>query len=231
MATLALSLAGQVVGGMLSGPIGATIGRALGALAGSAVDSALFAERPRPTRTGSDIRLTGSTEGIAIPRVYGWSRVPGNIIWATELERIPGQSSGAKGFGPPPQPAEDTIVASFALALCEGPVAHLGRIWADGKLLETEGLNVRFYRGTPDQQPDGFMSARQGEGQVPGYRGLCYLVFERLPLTAFGNRIPNLSAEICRPIGGLEKDIRAVCVIPGATEFGYDPAPRVRIAG
>ncbi len=43
MATIALSLAGQVIGGAVGGPIGATIGRALGALAGSAVDAALFA--------------------------------------------------------------------------------------------------------------------------------------------------------------------------------------------
>ena len=139
MATLALSLAGQVVGGMLGGPIGATIGRALGALAGSAVDSTIFGNRAQP-RAGADIRITGSSEGIPVPRVYGWSRVSGNIIWATDLERIPGQSAGAKGFGAPSQPDEDTIVASFALAsfalaLCEGEVAHLGRIWADGKLL------------------------------------------------------------------------------------------------
>lgn len=231
MATLALSLAGQVVGGMLGGPIGATIGRALGALAGSAVDSAIFTDRQQPVRTGSDIRLTGSSEGVPIPRVYGWSRVSGNIIWATDLERIPGQSAGSKGFGAPAQPAEDTIVASFALALCEGPAAHLGRVWADGKLLETEGLNIRFYRGTQNQRPDGFMVARQGTGEVPGYNGLCYLVFERLPLKQFGNRIPNISAEICRPVGELEQDIRAVCIIPGATEFGYDPSPRVRITG
>ncbi|WP_196259209.1 baseplate multidomain protein megatron [Pelagibacterium limicola] len=228
MATLALSLAGQVVGGLLGGPVGATIGRALGALAGSAVDSAIFGQSAQPSRAGSDIRLTGSSEGVPVPRVYGWSRIAGNIIWATDLERLPGQSAGAKGFGAGQE--EDAIVASFALALCEGPVAHLGRIWADGKLLETEGLNIRFYRGTADQQPDGFMAARQG-AEVPGYRGLCYLVFERLPLKQFGNRIPNISAEISRPVGELERDIRAVCLVPGATEFGYDPSPRVRIAG
>src|SRR5262249_35082066 len=48
-------------------------------------------------------------------------------------------------------------------------------------------------------------------------------------LAPFGNRIPNLSVEICRVVGGLEPAIRAITVIPGATEFGYDPEPLVRI--
>jgi hypothetical protein len=225
MATLALSLAGQVVGGALGGPIGATIGRALGALAGSAVDSLLFAEKAEPA-VGADIRLQGSTEGGAVPRLYGWGRLTGNIIWATELEELNLESAGAKGTT---QSDETEIVASFAVALCEGEVHRLGRIWADGQLLETSGLTIRLYRGTEDQAPDSLIEAKQGIGQTPGYRGLCYLVFERLPLGQFGNRIPNLSVELCRVIGELEPAMRAITVIPGATEFGYDPAPRVRI--
>lgn len=225
MATLALSLAGQVVGGALGGPIGATIGRALGALAGSAVDSMLFAEKPAAV-AGADIRLQGSTEGGAVPRLYGWGRLTGNIIWATELEEITSESAGAKGAA---QGEEADIVASFAVALCQGEVQRLGRIWADGQLLETADLTIRFYRGTEDQAPDSLIEATQGLGQTPGYRGLCYLVFERLPIGQFGNRIPNISVELCRVVGELEPAVRAVTVIPGATEFGYDPVPRVRI--
>ncbi|MHB1111018.1 MAG: baseplate multidomain protein megatron, partial [Devosia sp.] len=225
MATLALSLAGQVVGGALGGPIGATIGRALGALAGSAVDSMLFAEKPEPA-TGADIRLQGSSEGGPVPRLYGWGRLTGNIVWATELEELTAETTGAKGTTPS---GETEIAASFAVALCEGEVQRLGRIWADGQLLETSGLTIRFYRGTGDQTPDSLIEAKQGTGQTPGYRGLCYLVFERLPLGQFGNRIPNVSVELCRVVGELEPAMRAVTVIPGATEFGYDPTPRVRI--
>src|SRR5690606_30568177 len=58
-----------------------------------------------------------------------------------------------------------------------------------------------------------------------------YLVVEQLPLSRFGNRIPQLSVELCRAVGDLEGDIEAVTVIPGATEFGYDPVARVRIVG
>ncbi|MEO6014094.1 MAG: glycoside hydrolase/phage tail family protein [Devosia sp.] len=224
MATLALSLAGQVVGGAFGGPIGATIGRALGALAGSAIDSALFAEKPAAA-TGGDIRLQGSSEGVSIPRLYGWSRLSGNIIWATELEEITEEHAGAKGTS---SDDERGIAASFAIGLCEGDVHRLGRIWADGQLLETSGITLRFYRGTEAQAADSLIEAKQG-ADAPGYRGLCYLVFERLPLAPFGNRIPNISVELCRVVGELEPATRAVTVIPGATEFGYDPSPRVRL--
>jgi len=225
MATLALSVAGQFVGGAIGGPIRATIGRALGAFAGSVVDQALFGEKAQPA-AGADIRISGSAEGGVVPRLYGWSRLSGNIIWATELERLQGEDSGAKGTSV----AEDEeICASFAIGLCEGEVSRLGRIWADGQLLETAGLNLRFYRGTETQEPDSLIEARQGE--APAYRGLCYIVFERLPLTEFGNRIPNITVELCRVVGELEPLIRSVTVIPGATEFGYDPGVRVRVVG
>lgn len=226
MATLALSLAGQFAGGLVGGPIGATIGRALGALAGNALDQALFGDKPAPA--GSDIRLQGSTAGAPVPRIYGWNRLAGNIIWATDLDLLSGEGAGAKGFG---DSGDEGVAANFALALCEGEVARLGRIWADGQKLETEGLVIRFYRGTETQLPDSLIVAKEGEDAAPAYRGLCYLVFEGLPLAPFGNRIPNITVELCRAVGQLEPMIRAVTVIPGATEFGYDPVPRMRVLG
>ncbi|MBJ7578018.1 glycoside hydrolase TIM-barrel-like domain-containing protein [Devosia sp. MC532] len=231
MATLALSVVGQFAGGMIGGPIGATIGRALGAVAGSAIDAALFGPKEETAdRPMFDVRLGGSSEGGGITRLYGWGRLAGNIIWARELLSQVTETSGSKGFSPPTQ-AEEEVFASFAVAFCEGPVARLGRIWADGQLLDTRGLNLRFYAGDETQMPDSLIEAVQGAGNAPAYRGLCYLVVENLPLSLFGNRIPQLSAELCRVVGDLEPNIRAITVIPGATEFGYDPVPRVRVTG
>ena len=36
----------------------------------------------------------------------------------------------------------------------------------------------------------------EGAGNVPAYRGLAYLTFDELPLRDFGNRIPNITAEV-----------------------------------
>lgn len=111
MATLALSLAGQLAGGLIGGPIGATVGRALGALAGSAIDGMLFGEKPE-TR-GSDIRLQGSSEGGAVTRLYGWSRLSGNIIWARELELLGSEGRGAKGMTARSMPAGTAIATGI----------------------------------------------------------------------------------------------------------------------
>jgi hypothetical protein len=227
LATLLLSVGGQALGAALGGPVGATIGRALGALAGSAIDNQLFGEET-PSPKGA-VRLLGSQEGTAISRLYGWSRLSGNIIWATELERRTTASSGAKSTSS--QDDDSKIVVNLAVAFCEGEVAHLGRIWADGQLVDTRNLTYRFYKGSADQTADSLMTALQGSDNCPAYRGLCYMVFEQLDISQFGNRIPQISVELCRPVGDLEKNLRAVCVIPGSTEFGYDPSPRVRLLG
>lgn len=57
-------------------------------------------------------------------------------------------------------------------------------------------INFRFYPGSSTQLPDSLIEAAEGVGNVPGYRGLCYLVFDSLLLTNFGDRIPNIQVEV-----------------------------------
>lgn len=59
----------------------------------------------------------------------------------------------------------------------------------------TPGLNMRFYQGTEDQELDPAIVADKGE-LANANNGMVYLVFDRLPLANFGNRIPNITAEI-----------------------------------
>lgn len=236
MAALVLSIAGAAAGGSLFGAAGAIAGRLVGALAGSAIDQALFggrkisADGPRL----SDLEVMASTAGAPIPRLYGRARLSGQMIWATRLEEVIGsssQSSGGKGMGGRVTTTTTTYsyFANFAVGLCEGPIGMVLRVWADGKPLDLDGLTVRVYAGDETQTPDALIVAK--EGDAPAYRGLAYVVFERLPLADFGNRIPQLSFEVMRPVGQLEQMIRAVTLIPGATEFGYEPATIVRQMG
>jgi hypothetical protein len=251
MASLVLSSAGSAIGGALFGPVGAFAGQLAGAIGGTMIDRSLFSSSAAPPRTHEgprlrDLEVMVSSEGAPIPRVYGRARVSGQVIWATALEEsittrtetTGGANSGGKGGGGnAAQPAQTitthtySYYANIAVALAEGPVAHLGRIWADGKPLDLSGLNVRFYAGSEDQTADPLIVAKEGAENAPAYRGICYVVFERLPVGAFGNRIPQLSFEIVRPVGALESAIRAVTLIPGATEFGYEPATVTRSVG
>ena len=103
MAALLLSIAGGAVGGALFGPAGVTGGRIVGALAGSAIDHALLGPHTTTSAEGprlSSLDVMASTEGAAIPRLYGRARLSGQIIWATKLEEVISTSvekTGGKG--------------------------------------------------------------------------------------------------------------------------------------
>jgi hypothetical protein len=225
MAALVLSLAGAALGGSF-GAAGVVAGRLAGALAGAVIDRALFGARPPDGPRLKELDVLSSTEGAPIPRIYGRMRVAGQVIWATKLTEHP--PGGGKGS---PRGRSYSYTANVAVGLCEGPIAGVGRIWADGKELDQAGLTIRVHRGTEDQPADPLIVAKEGAGETPAYRGLAYVVFESLPLDDFGSRVPQLTFEVIRPVGRLEEMVRALVVIPGATEFGYEPAVHSRDFG
>jgi hypothetical protein len=239
MAALVLSAAGGAIGAAF-GPLGAMAGRLAGAIAGNMIDHAL-AGRGNTEVSGprlAELDIMASTEGAPIPRVYGRARLAGQVIWATRIEEVASaetaSSRGGKGgvlAGPTTTKTTYTYFANFAVGLCEGTIGRVGRVWADGRLLDMTGITMRVHRGSEDQAPDDLIVAKEGAAAAPAYRGLAYVVFERLPLAPFGNRIPQLSFEIIRPVGDLEQMVRAVTLIPGTTEFGYEPATMVGVTG
>lgn len=143
-------------------------------------------------------------------------------------ERSGGGKGGSGGTG---TSESVSYFANVALGLCEGPIARIGRVWADGKPLDVGAFNMRIHRGTEDQEPDPLIVAKEGAENAPAYRGLGYAVLERMPLEKFGNRVPQLAFEVIRPVGAFEQSIRAVTLIPGATEFGYDTQRVQRVLG
>ncbi|MBW8301335.1 MAG: glycoside hydrolase/phage tail family protein [Hydrogenophaga sp.] len=220
MATILFQAAGAALGSVF-GPLGAVIGRAAGALAGNMLDRALIGGGT--TLSGARLsaaRLPGAAEGAAIPRLYGTARLGGTLIWATRFEEeATTERTGAKATGT--RVKTYRYFANLAVGLCEGEVALVRRVWADGQEIDLTEIEMRFYPGTEDQLPDPLIEAKQGAGNALAYRGLSYVVFERLPLDDYGNRIPLLQFEVIRPVGRLEGMVKAVTVIPGSTEHGY----------
>jgi hypothetical protein len=242
MASLLLSTAGSAIGGSLLGNFslfgvtigGAQIGGALGALAGAAIDSALMPGR-QVTRSGprlSDIQIQASTEGAAIPRLFGRMRLAGQLIWASRFKESAATTKTGGGKGGPSTTitqTDYTYSISFAVGLCEGVATRMGRVWANGVLLDLSRYTIRFHRGTQDQAVDPLIADIEN-GHAPAYRGLCHAVFEDMPLAEFGNRIPQLQFEIFRSIGQddpdrLENRLTGVALIPGAGEFVYACEP------
>jgi hypothetical protein len=189
MATIVLSAAGMALGGSLGGSVlglsSAVLGRAAGAVAGRAIDEKLLGAGSAPVETGrvDRFRLTGASEGSCIARVHGAVRVGGQVIWSSRFKESSATSSGGKG-APQPEVTTYSYTVSIALALCEGTITGLGRIWADGQEIAYDDLQLSVYRGTGDQLPDPRMEAVEGQGRVPAYRGLAYVVIEDLALAA-----------------------------------------------
>ncbi|MCZ8186515.1 MAG: glycoside hydrolase/phage tail family protein [Beijerinckiaceae bacterium] len=233
MATLAFRMIGSTLGTMLGGPVGGMIGGTLGALAGAPIDRALLGggrivEGPRLDA------LAGITaqEGAPVPRIWGRVRLGGQVIWATEfeeerhVERTGGAGGKGLGGGGQPRGTRYAYFAHVAIGLCAGPVSLVRRIWADDRELDLAQVTWRFYPGDEDQPVDPLIAAKQGGGALPAYPGLAYIVFERFPLEAYGNRLPQFRFEGVRAAGPLAGRLRAVNVIPGSTEFGYAPGER-----
>ena len=231
MATLVLQTIGSVVGGAVAGPAGAVVGRLAGMLGGGAIDQAMQPHAPPRYAIGPRLKAMdgiASTEGAGLPRVYGRARLGGQMIWATRfLERANTswrhQSGSGKNNGTTTVDINYSYSANFAIAICEGPIAFIRRIWADGVELDMTRLPIRIYKGDESQTPDPLIIAKEGATATSAYRGVAYVVFDDLPLAPYGNRIPQLTFEVVKPISGLGEKIQGVDLIPGATEAGYLP--------
>jgi hypothetical protein len=229
MATVVLQTIGAAVGQFLGGPIGAVIGQTAGAIAGATIDQRLFGPRAANGPRLSSMPALSSTEGAPIPVVFGRARVGGQVIWATRFEES-GQSQSGKSSTSRRQQTY-AYYANFAVGLCEGEIAGVRRIWADGKELDQTKLTLRVYRGGDDQEADPLVVAKEGAEHAPAYRGLAYVVFERMPLADYGNRLPQLSFEVARPANALAGMVRAVDIIPGAGEFAYSNRQTLALQG
>ena len=210
---LAFTAVGYYVGGLYGQP-------ALGGAIGGAVGGALFPHQ-LPDAYGprlEDLSIQTSAVGVAVPLVYGTYPVAGNVMWAAPIREVSETEEVGKGSGTEQDVTTYSYFGSFAIGLCEGEIAGITRIWANESLVydirpqqsgETDAaFNQRMagstawaeymtvYLGSETQEADPTIEAEEGAGNVPGYRGLAYIVFDGLPLGDFYNRFPQLKVEV-----------------------------------
>ncbi|MGB0926484.1 MAG: baseplate multidomain protein megatron [Pikeienuella sp.] len=247
MATMVLAAAGSAAGGAVGGSVAgissAAIGKAAGAVAGSMIDQKIMGRGAQPVQTGrvDSLRLQGGGEGAAVPKIVGRMRVGGQMIWSSRFtEHVDSSRRGGKGGGGQ-RTNRFSYSISFAIALCEGTIHRIGRVWADGNEISLEDFNYRLYLGDETQLADPLIDAV--EGGAPAFRGVAYIVFEDLPLGSFGNRIPQLNVEVFReptqeglndtnePGLNVASGLNAVALSPGSGEFALETRPVTRSIG
>lgn len=225
-------MSGNLIGGIVGGVIGFVAGGPMGAVRGFMLGSAIggvVAPGELPTIEGprlTDLRVQASEYGRPIPIVFGTVALQGNVIWAADIKEVRSETEeGGKG-GPSQTTVNYSYFGSFAIALCDGPIEGVGRIWAgpekrliyDGTSIE--GGIIRIYTGDELQLPDPLIEQYEGAGNVPAYRGTAYIVFEDFPLARDGNRLPFITVEVGASANS--------CPIPVQQPSGLymsDPAP------
>lgn len=220
------SIIGAAIGAVSGGPMGAVYGYQAGLAIGGALDP------PKgPTIEGprlSDMSVQTSTYSQFIPRTYGTIGLSGNVFWLENnqlKEVVRKKKSGGKGGGSTSTVKTYTYFATFAVGLCEGPIAGVRRIWVGPDLVYDAGSDdletiissnqasgkFTIYLGTDTQQPDPRMQAEMGVANCPAYRGLAYVVVKDLALADYGNSVAGAQIKV--------EVANSVAVI-GATNLG-----------
>lgn len=198
----ALTVVGGVVGAYFGYP---QLGLVVGGLVGGIVDPTVI-----PGPKIGEIAIQTSADGVARPIIYGAMACYGNIIQTGQAVKVEGDDGGGKGE--PEQATGDQVYRTYAIRICEGPVAALLRVWEDNKLVydsrtgspiladSTRWMaNKVFYTGSEDQLPDPTLVASVNP-DTPSYRGTCYMVFNTENLTNRTGSIPQYRFEVAKEV-------------------------------
>lgn len=214
MAKQVLPIVGGVVGAFFGVP-------QLGFLAGSLLASAIPEKQTGPGL--GDLPVQKSEEGIPRAVGYGTFQCSGYLIdfgKPIETYEAPESAKGSSDNEP------NTIYRNYAVAICEGPIAGVLRIWENdklvydmrpGSLMIPESLKwvagdngfsgKNIFLGTEDQPPSVFLELNvSGVGTTPSYAGTAYMVFGLENLTESRGAIPQYRFEVTKSLTTLQLD-------------------------
>lgn len=189
----------------------------LGSLAGNALFPTQLPGQFGPKLT--DNQTTTSVVGAPVPMLFGTAALSGTFMWLDKIvEHQNTQSTGGKG-GPEQSNTTYTYTQSVAVGLCGDLIAGMSRAWENGTLVydirpQADGESDADYSnrltiaaayadkftlhlGGEDQTADATIEAVEGMGNVPGFRGLAYIVYpNRLLQEGQGLRHPSFRFEV-----------------------------------
>jgi Putative phage tail protein len=156
-----------------------------------------------------DLSVTVADYGTPLPNFVGQRRLEAPVFYAEPIKETKRKRKGKGG-----KYREYTYSGTYAVMVADHEVEGFLRVWLDRRLaydvddagavsdsLDAQNY-MRFYYGTPTQDPDERMlatiEAEEGVGMCPAYLDVSYIFFEELPLEPFGNRFPTTSVEARR---------------------------------
>lgn len=123
------------------------------------------------------ISLQTSAYGGAVPIAYGTDRLTGNMIWYNDFTAIPHtttQQVGKGGGGSTVSNTTYTYTASTMLALGEGVITAINRVWRDKDLGALSAWWPSFFTGARPQTAWSFLTSNH-PAEAIGYMGTAYV--------------------------------------------------------
>ena len=126
----------------------------------------------------ADFQINTASYGEVVPEILGTTRVSGNIIDYDDFTPHEHRSTtkAGKGGGAKHTNITYTYSVAAAIALCEGPIAGIGKVWRDKEVYQypNEKIELTLFNGEIAQTPWPYMLSKHPEKALP-YSGLAYM--------------------------------------------------------
>lgn len=195
------------------------------------------------------LTVSSSSYDRVIERVYGTHFVSGNVFWSSTPRQVNDVNISRLG-GTLSASTDTRTVVDFAIGLCEGQIADVGRIWANEELIydntfdettdlyasarfngaasnidPTSPFNTEFgeffiFDGREDQVTPPEMAIDGDASGQPGYRGLAYLLFKNFDVTTLNGAIPTIRVEVVRTLSATSPVLESSIVQDTASTLG-----------
>lgn len=126
----------------------------------------------------ADFQINTASYGEVVPEILGTTRVSGNIIDYEDFTAHEHRTTTrtGKGGGSKHTDISYTYTVAAAIALCEGPIAGIGKVWKDKEVYQypNESIQLTLFNGAVAQSPWPYMSSKHPDKALP-YSGLAYM--------------------------------------------------------
>lgn len=126
----------------------------------------------------ADFQINTASYGEVVPEILGTTRVSGNIIDYEDFTAHEHRTSTrtGKGGGSKHTDISYTYTVAAAIALCEGPIAGIGKVWKDKEVYQypNESIQLTLFNGAVAQAPWPYMTSKHPDKALP-YSGLAYM--------------------------------------------------------
>lgn len=126
----------------------------------------------------ADFQINTASYGEVVPEILGTTRVSGNIIDYEDFTAHEHKTTTRTGKGGSSKHTDIsyTYTVAAAIALCEGPIAGIGKVWKDKEVYQypNESIQLTLFNGAIAQAPWPYMTSKHPDKALP-YSGLAYM--------------------------------------------------------